>query len=65
MSDVQVNMDLVLRALLYATLRGLSLSDQIDVLATAGWTNQQIGDAMGLTANAVSKRRQAKKVKDE
>jgi hypothetical protein len=65
MPEIAIDMDLVLRALLFATLRSLSTSDQIEVLASAGWTNAQIGQATGLTANAVVKRRGAKKAKAE
>ncbi len=64
-TDVAINMDSVLKALLFATLRTLSVGDQVDALAMAGWSHQQIGEATGLTANAVQKRRQNKKTKEE
>jgi DNA-binding NarL/FixJ family response regulator len=64
MSEQAVDMNLVLRALLFANPRGLSVSDQIEVLDSSGWSNAQIGEAVGLTANAVKKRKQNKKVRD-
>jgi hypothetical protein len=63
MSEGAVNMDLILRALLFATLNGMPVSERIEVLGSAGWTNPQIGAAVGLSANAVQLRRSAKKEK--
>lgn len=56
-------LDLTLRALLLASLHTLEPDDQIDILARAGWNNQQIGVALNMTANAVQKRRAGKKAR--
>jgi hypothetical protein len=59
----ETNLDLTLRALLFAALHNLEPNEKIDVLSQAGWNNQQIGEALGMTPNAIQKRRALKKAK--
>lgn len=63
MSEEAVTTELVLRALLFATLRQMTIAEQIAVLDRAGWSNPQIGGAVGLTSNAVKLRKRAKHAK--
>lgn len=65
MPDGKVEIDLVLKALLHATLHGMGMHERIEVLKAAGWTDTQIGTATGLTKNAVEKRRKAMKLKGD
>jgi hypothetical protein len=57
MPDETKELELVLRALLIATLHPLEVDAQVSILTKAGWGNTEIGQITGLAASAVGMRK--------
>jgi len=56
-------LDRVMLALLLIQLKDMPQDQGADVLINAGWTNPEIAEIFGMTANAVALRRSRKKKK--
>ncbi|MBB5063905.1 hypothetical protein [Granulicella mallensis] len=55
--EPKISLELTMRALLLISLKGLDVDAQVETLLRAGFSNVDVADLTGMTANAVGLRK--------
>lgn len=55
--ESKISLELTMRALLLISLKGLDIDAQVETLLRAGFSNVDVADLTGMTANAVGLRK--------